>query len=134
FHQTTSREGLLAEQRRTVLITNALRLLGDIEELLVGHDAGNAVVRLVMAVDGGRLPALLEATAQHIAKLRPAAMVRFADAGSANVLGAHRRVEIHRRIASAEEAGIARRHAAAFGGEVERDVIGDLARLLAELA
>ena len=47
------------------------------------------------------------------------AMILLADAGAANVLGNHRRGQVHRAVASAEEAGVTRGHAAAFSGGVE---------------
>ena len=37
--QPPRRQALLAEQRRAVAVADALRLAGDVEEALVGHDA-----------------------------------------------------------------------------------------------
>ena len=87
-----------------------------------------------MAVERRGEPAALELAAEQVAQLGAFAVVLLADAGAADVLGDHRGVQVHRAVAGAEEAGAAGRHVAAFGGEVERDVIGHLAAFQAQLA
>ena len=77
----------------------------------------------------------LEPLAQEVAQLGALHVVELGDVvEAADVLGDHARGQFHRRVARAEEAGRAGRHAAPLGRRVERDVIGHLAIGLAQLA
>src|SRR5690348_553247 len=100
---------LLAELRLAVAVADLLGLLRDVEELLARHDAADALVRLVMAAEAGRRAAALELLAEQVAQIGPLLMVEVADAVEpANELGRVARGKIHRRVAGAEESGVAR--------------------------
>src|SRR5262249_16027762 len=90
--------------------------------------------RLVVAIHRAGRAATLEHAGELIAQLGPFAVILLVDAGAANVLGDHRRGQVHRAEASAEEAGAAAGPVAAFRRGVERDVIGDLAAFEPHLA
>src|SRR5262249_42316548 len=91
-------------------------------------------IRLVVAVDACGGPAALEAGAELAAEVGTLEVVLFADAATANVLGDHGSVQVHGAVTGAKEAGRAGGHITALGGEVEGDVVGHRAGLVAQLA
>jgi len=70
FDQPPGHQRLLAEQRRAVAVAHRLRLAGDVEEAVAGHETAHPGVGVVVAGQRGvALPAAAEAARQQVAQL-----------------------------------------------------------------
>jgi hypothetical protein len=97
----------------------------DVEQRFARHQAANASIRLVVTADGRRLAPPGKLDAQQIAKCGPIAMVDIADRFEPVEIRRGRTIgEEHGLVTRAEEAGLTRPGAAAFGHRIERNIVG----------